>query len=167
MTLSFNLLQRAWPVEHVSWGWEQTLAYWSPNGNYYFLCVCFEENLATATLLDLGFVLLPRSPKGQIKKKKAGARAKVSKLQRGVCWEGRFTNDDLWTKKKKIKMLETIEALVYHFLVNIWYLRMTSIRALNHSASSVCCQSRLTYCLRSGNGRVCRRRRKPAFGERN
>lgn len=34
VTLSFNLLQRAWPLEHVSWGWEQSLGYWSPNGNH-------------------------------------------------------------------------------------------------------------------------------------
>lgn len=33
VTLSFNLLQRAWPLEHVSWGWEQSLGYWSPNRN--------------------------------------------------------------------------------------------------------------------------------------
>lgn len=38
VTLSFNLLQRAWPVVHVSWGgWEQTHGFWSPNGNYHFL----------------------------------------------------------------------------------------------------------------------------------
>lgn len=41
VTLSFNLLQRAWPVEHVSGGRGQTLGYWSPNGNYHFLPGCF------------------------------------------------------------------------------------------------------------------------------
>lgn len=48
MTLSFNLLQRAWPVEHTSWGWEQTLGYWSPDGHNYFL-----HSFTTVTLLDL------------------------------------------------------------------------------------------------------------------
>lgn len=40
VTLSFNLLQRAWPVEHFSRGWEQTLGYSSPDGNYHFSPRC-------------------------------------------------------------------------------------------------------------------------------
>lgn len=43
VTPSFNLLQRAWPADHISRGWQQTLDYWSPNGNYYFLFGCFSE----------------------------------------------------------------------------------------------------------------------------
>lgn len=43
VTPSFNLLQRAWPADHISRGWQQTPDYWSPNGNYYFLFGCFSE----------------------------------------------------------------------------------------------------------------------------
>lgn len=73
VTLSFNLLQRAWPAEHVSRGWEQTLGYRSPDGNHHFLSPRLfsrkKKNLVAATLLDPGVVFCfhkERVPGGEI-----------------------------------------------------------------------------------------------------
>lgn len=73
VTLSFNLLQRAWPAEHVSRGWEQTLGYRSPDGNHHFLSPRLfsrkKKNLFAATLLDPGVVFCfhkERVPGGEI-----------------------------------------------------------------------------------------------------
>lgn len=132
VTLSFNLLQRAWPVEHISRGWEQTLGYWSPNGNYHFLCGCFLENPRPQQhFLIWGMFLLLQSLKGR-DKIKPGAKAKKKKNSNsnsnGDCARREIYHRWLINKEKKIG------GLAYHFLTNIWNLRKTSIRALSHSA---------------------------------
>lgn len=108
--------------------------------------------------------------------KNTGAVSKSEQIVKGCVLQGESIK--LWLinqkncKEQNLKLLETMGLLAYHFLVNIWNLRTASIRALNHPAlrnSSVfwVLSKRLTYCFRSGSGRVCRCRHKPAFGERN
>lgn len=122
VTLSFNLLQRAWPTEHISRGREQTLgATTGAQKEIITFSMAFSRNSLPQKhcwIWDLSCFHIVR--KGSQKSRSTQNRYKESKLQCAEIAEMR-------------------------------------------------CQSRLTYCFRSGNGngRVCRCRHKHAIGERN
>lgn len=79
VTRSFNLLQRPWPTEHISWGWEQTLSDGGPNGSHHF----FPDAWSTVTGSGACFAFTRQSRRNTIKKIAQKQVAESTRLHRG------------------------------------------------------------------------------------
>lgn len=130
VTLSFNLLQRAWPLEHVSRGCEQSLGYRSPNGNYRCPQLVLRKNFTVVTLLGWEVVVLckRRSLKG------GNIEKGVSKLQTEAGKGG-----SKWWGLEMSQILTLREVLAHHFLLDmdagvmsVWALTHTALRNGQH-----------------------------------
>lgn len=131
VTLSFNLLQRAWPGEHISRGGrEQTLG--CPKSKWKRAlspaAVPRESPRPQQSSLICGMFCFAHSVKGDRQNK-----------SRSWSKKGEIARRDCATPKKEKEHLPKLtylrkQRLTYCFLTDIWNFRRTSIRALSHSA---------------------------------